>query len=134
LINTDLEVLPGSFDQIDRSTDALSNDEASRREQDSRLDGARQIMRATDTGAVVELVHCNMARGAYNFSDQECNKDWTGAYIDRVETSRNKPTIEFRQAAGSLDEDGIVILSKICLALCGSAVVESSDDDFFQLV
>ncbi|KAJ2990767.1 hypothetical protein NUW58_g2788 [Xylaria curta] len=51
-----------------------------------------------------------------------------------IREAPRKPTIEFRQGAGSLDGEWIVIWAKICLALTGPAVVESSNDDFFQLL
>ncbi|KAI3318974.1 hypothetical protein HD806DRAFT_525879 [Xylariaceae sp. AK1471] len=100
------------------------------------MDGAQDILRATDTGAIAELFAWGVStRGAYNLCNLEYEKDWRGlAIIGGEEVSSRKPTIEFRQAAGSLDDQWVILWAKICLALCGSAVVESSDDDFFQLL
>ncbi|KAI1348999.1 hypothetical protein F5Y01DRAFT_290563 [Xylaria sp. FL0043] len=85
-----------------------------------RVAAVRAVLDAPDLRRVAKLV-CNGARGAYNFSNL-------------LLIEGKKPTIEFRQAAGSLDKDWVVIWAKTCLALCGSTVVESPDDDFFQLL
>ncbi|KAI1291325.1 hypothetical protein F5Y03DRAFT_388530 [Xylaria venustula] len=92
--------------------------------------GVRKILSATETGIIAELISPNGCRGAYNFANLNGRTRIKWTMIEPP----TKPTIEFRQAAGSLDEDWIVIWAKICLALCGSAVVESSDEDFFQLL
>ncbi|KAI0545965.1 hypothetical protein F4679DRAFT_559423 [Xylaria curta] len=90
------------------------------------MDGVRMIFSAQDTGEIAQLTSfAEDRRGAYNFANLENEQ---GA------NSPRKPTIEFRGAAGSLDADWIVVWAKICVALCGPAVVESSDDDFFQLL
>ncbi|TRX92567.1 hypothetical protein FHL15_006494 [Xylaria flabelliformis] len=90
------------------------------------MDGVRMIFNSKDIEEIAHLTSFEEdRRGAYNFanlgSEQSAN-------------SPRKPTIEFRGAAGSLDADWIVVWAKICLALCGPAVVESSDDDFYQLL
>ncbi|KAI0444657.1 hypothetical protein F4803DRAFT_572652 [Xylaria telfairii] len=91
------------------------------------MDGARMILSARDTAEIARMVSFrNNFRGAYNFANMESER--------RGGSGPRKPTIEFRQAAGSLDSSWIVLWAKICLALNGPAVVESSDDDFFQLL
>ncbi|KAI0973751.1 putative amidoligase enzyme-domain-containing protein [Xylaria arbuscula] len=92
--------------------------------------GVRKILSATDTGVMAELMSPNGVRGAYNFANLNKGTKIKWTVVERP----TKPTIEFRQAAGSLDEEWIVVWAKICLALCGSTVVESSNDDFFQLL
>ncbi|KAI0185265.1 putative amidoligase enzyme-domain-containing protein [Xylaria flabelliformis] len=90
------------------------------------MDGVRMIFSSKDIGEIAHLTSFkDDRRGGYNFANLASEQ---GA------NSPRKPTIEFRGAAGSLDADWIVVWAKICLALCGPAVVESSDDDFFQLL
>ncbi|KAI0506541.1 hypothetical protein F5B22DRAFT_446437 [Xylaria bambusicola] len=93
--------------------------------------GVQKIFRATDTASIAKLMSPASTRGAYNFVNLITTvEDFDGSFKEL----KTKPTIEFRQAAGTLDEDWIIVWSKICLALCGPAVVESSDDTFFQLL
>ncbi|KAK5625298.1 hypothetical protein RRF57_001014 [Xylaria bambusicola] len=95
------------------------------------INGVHKIFRATDTASIGRLVSPASIRGAYNFSNLITTiEDFDGT----IKELKTKPTLEFRQTAGTLDEDWIVVWSKICLALCGPAVVESSDDEFFQLL
>ncbi|KAI1427653.1 hypothetical protein F5Y12DRAFT_791960 [Xylaria sp. FL1777] len=101
------------------------------------IEGVRQILRANDPGIVAELVSPGGLRGAYNFTNlvttpSGLNEDPQD--LERTRAKAKKPTIEFRQAAGSLDADWIVVWAKICLALSGPAVTECSNDDFFQLL
>ncbi|KAI0424523.1 putative amidoligase enzyme-domain-containing protein [Xylaria sp. FL1042] len=86
-----------------------------------RIAIARKVLGTSDLNEMANIVSRGV-RGAYNFMNLLAEKD------------KGKPTIEFRQAAGSLDEDWIIVWAKICLALCGPAVVESSDDALFQLL
>ncbi|CAJ2509284.1 Uu.00g143100.m01.CDS01 [Anthostomella pinea] len=88
------------------------------------MDGCRQILRTTEPEAVAELMALPLSRGAYNFKN--CSYEST-------EPAHGKRTVEFRQAAGSLDEDWVVLWARICLALCGSAV-QATDEEFFQLL
>ncbi|KAI1173418.1 hypothetical protein F4777DRAFT_600703 [Nemania sp. FL0916] len=125
------------------------------------IHGIEKILEATDVEVVAMLVN-NGNRGAYNFcnlvsskdelihitthlhnrTDEEtpdtweCSDTWEchQAWGYPKSEANSIPTIEFRQAAGSLDEKWIVAWAKICLALNGPAVVESSDKDFFQLL
>ncbi|KAH8167505.1 hypothetical protein CIB48_g744 [Xylaria polymorpha] len=91
------------------------------------MDGARMILSARDTAEIAQMTSFRSRfRGAYNFANMESER--------RGSMGPRKPTIEFRQAAGSLDSSWIVLWAKICLALNGPAVVESSDDAFFQLL
>ncbi|KAI8953901.1 hypothetical protein F4801DRAFT_596596 [Xylaria longipes] len=91
------------------------------------MDGVRSIFRTRDTAEIARFTSFRDGhRGAYNFANMESDPN--------VGKGPRKPTIEFRGAAGSLDSNWIVIWAKICLALCGPAAVESSDDDFFQLL
>ncbi|GAP92677.2 hypothetical protein SAMD00023353_9300030 [Rosellinia necatrix] len=99
--------------------------------------GLQSILRVTDTRAVAELVSFQGWRGAYNFSNMDYigEQQWAKWGTPGAGSVKSrKPTIEFRQGAGSLDADWVVVWAKICLALCGPAVVESSDDEYFQLL
>ncbi|KAI1363609.1 hypothetical protein F5Y08DRAFT_354248 [Xylaria arbuscula] len=90
------------------------------------MDRLQKILHAKSIKTAVRLISPYAERAAYNFENLR-------PPLAGDNTSR-KPTIEFRQASGSLDEDWIVLWSKICLALSGPAVVDSSDDEFFQLI
>ncbi|KAI0486712.1 hypothetical protein F4859DRAFT_526953 [Xylaria cf. heliscus] len=90
------------------------------------MDGVRMIYAAKDVEEIARTTSLGDShRGAYNFANLKSEHNgW----------SLRKPTIEFRGAAGSLDDSWIVLWAKICLALSGPAVVESSEDDFSQLL
>ncbi|KAJ3568082.1 hypothetical protein NPX13_g6545 [Xylaria arbuscula] len=90
------------------------------------IDRLQKILHAKTIKTAVRLISLYAGRGAYNFGNLR-----PGPAGD---INCRKPTIEFRQASGSLDGDWIVLWSKICLALSGPAVVDSSDDEFFQLI
>ncbi|KAI2631168.1 hypothetical protein GGS21DRAFT_491792 [Xylaria nigripes] len=103
--------------------------------------GVNNILRATDVGAIHELLSDYQGcRGAYSFANMAYDKEvkprtgpeWT--LNQRNPRKVRKPTIEFRQAAGSLDMKWVIVWAKICVALCGPVVVDSSDEDFFQLL
>ena len=118
---------------------ALANEYWSHRQPDAHLtrreirNRVRKILRATDTSSVAKLMSPGSTRGAYNFANL-ARKPSSPDPDSTPTPATAKPTIEFRQAAGTLDEDWIVVWCKICLALCGPGVVESSDNDFFQLL
>ncbi|KAF2969321.1 hypothetical protein GQX73_g4274 [Xylaria multiplex] len=86
--------------------------------------GVQSILRCTDTMTIADMLGIGFENVAYSFVNMELQE----------EPEDRNPTIEFRQATGSLDEDWVVVWAKICLALCGPAVVDSADDDFFQLL
>ncbi|KAI0147444.1 hypothetical protein GGR57DRAFT_515697 [Xylariaceae sp. FL1272] len=80
---------------------------------------------------LVNVYNQTQYRGAYNFENLAFYKG--NAHYDKRK-GPEKPTIELRQAAGSLDEQWIVLYIRICAALCGRAVVEATSDDFSQLL
>ncbi|KAI0202942.1 putative amidoligase enzyme-domain-containing protein [Astrocystis sublimbata] len=88
--------------------------------------GARLILGADNITDLLDMTANQGCRSAYNFTN--ARPAGIGGLGPR------QPTIEFRQAAGSLDEAWIVIWVKICLALCGPAVISSSEKDFLQLL
>ncbi|KAI1261492.1 hypothetical protein F5Y18DRAFT_401385 [Xylariaceae sp. FL1019] len=103
---------------------------------DNALYGARELLRTDTAGDVAFLMSCTSwkrleVRGAYNFDNLGFYEE--NLYYDEEKGSA-KPTIEFRQAAGTLDEEWVVRYIRICAALCGQAVVEAPNDDFFQLL
>ncbi|KAI0878206.1 hypothetical protein GGS24DRAFT_443934 [Hypoxylon argillaceum] len=101
------------------------------------VDGMMRILRTADTREVAELLSSSWRRGAYNFANLSHYALGGVPERDSLAWARSevpKSTIEFRQAAGSLDDNWIAIWIKICLALCGPAVVDSSDADFYQLL
>ncbi|KAI0542610.1 hypothetical protein GGR58DRAFT_525106 [Xylaria digitata] len=88
------------------------------------IEGVQSMLRCTDTMTIADMLAIRLDMGTYSFVNLELQD----------EPEPRSPTIEFRQAAGSLDEDWVVVWAKICLALCGPVVVDSPDDQFFQLL
>ncbi|KAI6089446.1 putative amidoligase enzyme-domain-containing protein [Hypoxylon rubiginosum] len=91
----------------------------------SILEGAEQIMCCTTPNDLAKMMSIGSdSRGAYNFT----------AYSDRArQNADNKRTVEFRQAAGTMDGSWVVHWAKICVGIARFAE-EATDAELWGLM
>ncbi|KAI1658917.1 hypothetical protein F4813DRAFT_395319 [Daldinia decipiens] len=77
-----------------------------------------EILRSADRRSIARLMNIGQRRGAYNFVQLE---------------KEHKRTIEFRQAASTVDPVEVVTYARIAVGLCQFAAT-ASHEDFFKII
>ncbi|KAI1872451.1 hypothetical protein JX265_005331 [Neoarthrinium moseri] len=84
------------------------------------IEGVRELIKCKNSGAVARLMSTGSRNAAYNF----------GYYLMYYNV---KPTIEFRQAGGTLNGKWMRLWAQICVRICEYAAREMADDDLYEI-
>lgn len=91
--------------------------------------GAREILACDDARAVARLMHTFHSGDGKGYEAYSFEAYAQEAYAQR----ERKGTIEFRQAAGSLDPRWVPIWARVCVRLCEYAAREMSASDLSRI-